>query len=126
MTEDEFFALLAKLADAWTAGRSTEAADCFTDDIIYIEPPDRQRYVGRAAIYELSGGDAPPPMWMTLHNLAFNEATQSGFAEYTFRGRRQYHGITFVSVRDGRIHRWREYQYANDQDWPAFAGEPKP
>ncbi|GAA1890022.1 nuclear transport factor 2 family protein [Asanoa iriomotensis] len=125
MTEDEFFSLMSRLAGAWSAGRAVEAADCFADDIVYVEPPDRQRYVGRAEIYELSGGDDPPPMAMTLHHLAFNAERQAGFVEYTFRGRRQYHGIAYVAVRDGRIRRWREYQYADELDWPTFAGEPE-
>ncbi|GIF77749.1 nuclear transport factor 2 family protein [Asanoa siamensis] len=123
MIEAEFFNLTDRLAAAWTTGRPRDAAACFTEDAIYLEPPDRQRYVGRAEIYELSGGDDPPPMAMTIHHAAFNVANQAGFVEYTFRGRRQYHGIAFVGVRDGLIQRWREYQYVAEEDWPEFIGE---
>lgn len=125
MTGSEFSALVTRLAAAWSDGRPTDAADCFTDDIVYVEPPDRQRYVGRDEIYELSGGDAPPAMTMALHHVAFDEDTQAGFVEYTFRGRRQYHGIAYLAVRDGRIRQWREYQYAAEQDWATFIGDPE-
>jgi hypothetical protein len=79
--------LMRTLARAWSTGDARTAADCFTDDIVYVEPPDRQRYVGRDAVFELSGGDDPPAMSMTWHHLAFDPEQQIGFGEYTFRGR---------------------------------------
>jgi ketosteroid isomerase-like protein len=118
-----FVELMQRLATAWTTGDAATAADCFTVDAVYVEPPDRQRYAGRAELYELAGGDEPSPMSMTWHHLAFDADRQVGFGEYTFRGRRQFHGITVVRLRDGRIHRWREYQYHDERDWAAFAGD---
>jgi hypothetical protein len=97
--------------------------DCFTDDIVYVEPADRQRYVGRSAVFELSGGDEPSAMSMTWHHLAFDPEAQIGFGEYTFRGRRQFHGVVIVQVRDDRIRRWREYQYHDELDWIQFIGD---
>jgi len=111
------------LARAWSTGDAVTATDCFTDDVVYVEPPDRQRYVGRAALFELSGGDEPPPMSMTWHHLAFDPEQQIGFGEYTFQGRRQYHGITIVQIRQDRIARWREYQYTDDTEWAEFVGD---
>jgi len=111
------------VARAWSTGDPTTAADCFTDDAIYVEPPDRQRYEGRDALHELSGGNDPEPMSMTWHHLAFDVVRQIGFGEYTFRGRRQFHGVAIVQCTAGRIHRWREYQYVDDRDWTAFVGD---
>jgi ketosteroid isomerase-like protein len=123
MDRHQFVSLMGTLAEAWSNGDSRTAADCFTADAVYVEPPDRQRYVGRAALYDLSGGDAPPAMTMTWHHLAFDEEGRVGFGEYTFQGRRRFHGVTVVAVRDGRIHRWREYQYQDDRDWTQFVGD---
>jgi len=114
---------MRSLAQAWTTGDARTAADCFTDDVVYVEPPDRQRYVGRAEVFELSGGHAPTAMSMTWHHLVFDPDQQIGFGEYTFRGRRQYHGIVIVQIRADRIARWREYQYSDDTDWSDFIGD---
>jgi hypothetical protein len=111
------------VARSWSAGDARTAADCFAEDAVYVEPPDRQTYVGRARLVAISGGDDPPDMSMTWHHLAFDPKGQIGFGEYTFRGRRQYHGIAVVQVRDGLIRRWREYQYRDERDWPAFIGD---
>lgn len=123
MDSHEFTSLMHRLAHAWNTGDANAAADCFTTDAIYVEPGDRQRYVGRAEIFALSGGQAPPPMAMTWHSLVFDGAQQLGCGEYTFRGRRQYHGLVITQLRDGRISRWREYQYPSESDWTEFIGD---
>jgi hypothetical protein len=123
MDRPGFDALMHGLARAWSTGDARTAADCFTDDIVYVEPPDRQRYVGRDAVFELSGGNEPAAMSMTWHHLAFDPEQQIGFGEYTFRGRRQFHGIVIVQIRGDRVARWREYQYPDDTDWVQFVGD---
>ena len=62
-------------------------------------------------------------MKMTWHHLAFDEATQVGFGEYTFQMNNRYHGIVVVRIRDGRIANWREYQYQSPLDWETFVDE---
>ena len=42
MTSAEFRHLLEMLADAWRRGDARAAADCFAEDAVYTEPPDRQ------------------------------------------------------------------------------------
>lgn len=123
MDQNGFAALMRNLAEAWSTGDAHRAADCFTEDVVYVEPPDRQRYTGRQAVFELSGGSNPAPMSMTWHHLAFDPEQQVGFGEYTFRGRRQYHGIVAIQIRDGRVHRWREYQYHDEAGWEQFVGD---
>jgi hypothetical protein len=85
----------------------------------------RQRYVGRDALSELSGGDDPPAMSMTWHHLVFDADRGIGAGEYTFTiaGTRTYHGVTMVQVRNGLVSRWREYQYRNDMDWADFVAD---
>jgi len=80
-----FAALMERIATGWNTGNAAGAADCFTEDAVYMEPPDRQRYEGRAALFDFFGGNQQPPpqMSMTWHHLAFDTPTQTGFGEYT-------------------------------------------
>jgi ketosteroid isomerase-like protein len=125
ITVAEFKSLMQTVADAWNEGDAKKAADCYTEDAIYTEPPDKQVYVGRKALYEFFGGDRKPepPMKMIWHHLAFEEASQIGFGEYTFQMNHRYHGIVIVKIRSGKISNWREYQYKSDLEWRDFAGK---
>lgn len=125
ITTQEFRKLLKTIAEGWNEGNPKKAADCFTDDAIYTEPPDKQVYIGRNALYEFFGGDKnpAPPMKMTWHHLAFDETEQIGFGEYTFQGNNRYHGIVIVKIRNGMVCNWREYQYKSALEWEAFLGK---
>jgi hypothetical protein len=111
------------IAEGWNEGNARKSADCFNEDAIYIEPPDKQVYHGRNELYEFFGGDHGPdiPMYMTWHHLAFNEEAQVGFGEYSFRMHGNYHGIVIVKVENHFIKFWREYQYKTDLNWDEFA-----
>jgi ketosteroid isomerase-like protein len=126
LSASEFDQLLFQVADGWNRGDAQSAADCFADDAVYIEPPDKQLYRGKAELYEFFGGDEgrDAPMSMTWHNRIFDEERQVGTGEYTFGYRgRLTHGIVIVKVRNGKIWRWREYQYRTEMDWNKFIGE---
>jgi ketosteroid isomerase-like protein len=120
-----FRSLMETVSAGWNAGDARKAADCFTADALYLEPPDKQFYAGRPALYEFFGGGKKPepPMKMTWHHLAFDEASQVGFGEYTFQMNRRYHGIVVVKIRDRRISNWREYQYESKLDWNDFVAK---
>ena len=125
LTSAEFRKLMETVSAGWNAGDARKAADCFTEDALYLEPPDKQFYAGRPALYEFFGGATKPepPMKMTWHHLAFDEASQVGFGEYTFQMNRRYHGIVVVRIRDGKIANWREYQYESKLDWKDFVAK---
>jgi len=116
---------MTTVSASWNEGRAGRAADCFTEDAVYLEPPDHQVYIGRRAIYDFFGGPKKSviPMHMKWHHLAFNEREQVGFGEYTFQMNNRYHGIVTVLVQGGKIAKWREYQYKSDSDWETFAGK---
>lgn len=124
LTTNQFEHLMQIISDGWNEANTRKAADCFSDDAIYVEPPDAQVYHGRAELYEFFGGDAGTdiPMKMTWHHLAFNEDEQVGFGEYTFEMHGRYHGIVVVQIASGLIKHWREYQYRTELDWQAFTG----
>jgi hypothetical protein len=123
MKNAEFRKLMNTMAEGWNEGNARKSADCFSEDAIYIEPPDKQVHHGRAELYEFFGGDAGPqiPMHMTWHHLAFNEEEQTGFGEYSFRMHGNYHGIVTVKVENNLIKYWREYQYKTELSWEEFA-----
>jgi ketosteroid isomerase-like protein len=92
-TAEEFRRLMDTVAEGWNEGNARKAAECYTEDAVYTEPPDKQVYVGRKALYEFFGGGkkAEPPMKMVWHHLAFDEEGQIGFGEYTFQMNNRYH-----------------------------------
>jgi hypothetical protein len=122
LNTEEFERLMQTVADGWNEGNARKAGDCFSEDAIYVEPPDKQLYHGRAEIFAFFGGDTGPglPMRMTWHHLAFNQEEQVGFGEYTFQLNNRYHGIVIVKLESGLIKQWREYQYRSELDWEAF------
>jgi hypothetical protein len=125
LTATEFSKLMNTVAEGWNEGSARKAADCYTEDAVYTEPPDKQVYVGRQELYEFFGGDKKPerPMKMVWHHLAFDEASQVGFGEYTFQMNNRYHGIVVVKITRGKISNWREYQYKSDMEWKNFIGK---
>jgi hypothetical protein len=125
ITTDEFRKLMQTVAEGWNEGNARKAADCYSVNAIYTEPPDRQVHTGREALYEFFGGDKrpEPPMKMTWHHLAFDEREQIGFGEYTFQMNNRYHGIVIVKVENSRIKNWREYQYKSGLEWKEFKGK---
>jgi ketosteroid isomerase-like protein len=120
MNRDDFVRLMETIAERWIAGDTRRALELFTEDAVYMEPPDEQRYEGLGELFEFFGGDDPPPMQLRWHHLVVDGDV--GVAEYTFRGNRQYHGIAIVHLRDGKISHWREYQVESTLDWEDFAG----
>ena len=121
-TTSDFKQLVQTVADGWNEGNARKASDCFSEDAMYVEPPEKQLYQGRAELYEFFGGDAGTdiPMKMTWHHLAFNEEEQVGFGEYTFQMHERYHGIVIVKIESGLIKHWREYQSRSELSWEEF------
>jgi hypothetical protein len=122
LTSSEFYLLLQTIAEGWNEGNARKAANGFHEDAVYVEPPYRQLYHGRAELFEFFGGASGPaiPMHMTWHHLAFNEQEQIGFGEYTFQMNNRYHGIVVVKLESGLIKHWREYQYRSELNWEEF------
>lgn len=122
VTAREFEQLMQTVAAGWNEGDARKAADCFSEEAIYVEPPEKQLYHGRTELYEFFGGDSGTdrPMQMTWHHLAFNEEEQVGFGEYTFQLNNRYHGIVIVKLESGLISHWREYQYRSELSWEEF------
>ncbi len=117
-----FETLMHDLARAWNEGDAARAAECFTEDAVYSEPPDKQLLRGRAALFEFFGGEAgrEGEMTMVWHHLAFSPESGVGFGEFSFTYGTTAHGVTVVRLRDGKIANWREYWYESELSWPEF------
>jgi uncharacterized protein (TIGR02246 family) len=122
MTRDEFRALIQRLADAWGALDAEAAVACFTDDAVYMQPPDEQLFVGRdelVAYFE----PLEPGTYLRLDNVWFDEEIQRGAVESTFGVGEQesaVHGVSAVDIADGRIRAWREYVVKGPADQDRF------
>ena len=118
----QFEALMMKLARGWNEGDAQKAADCFAQDAVYSEPPDKQLYRGRDALFKFFGGNEgrKRTMKMTWHHLIFDEQKQIGAGEFTFEYGGKVHGVAMVKIRHGRIQNWREYWYESPLDWDEF------
>ena len=123
-TARDFQHLLQTLGDGWNGGDARKAADCFTEDAVYTQPPDSQVYQGRDALFTFFGGEdgRPGAMQMTWHHIAFNENSGIGMGEFTFTYGTSAHGVAVVKIEDGLIARWREYWVGSELSWEAFVG----
>ena len=122
LAQQEFIELLQRLADGWNQGNAEQAASCFTKDALYTEPPDKQYYAGRDALYQFFGGanGRAGKMKMVWHHIIFDETRQLGAGEFTFTYGDTVHGVTMIKLREGLISNWREYWYASQLPWEAF------
>ncbi len=121
---EEFRAVLDSVAAGWNSDRADVAAACFTETAVYLEPPDRQLYRGRAALRAFFAAPIHParPDRMQWHAVAFDSVRQVGFGEYTYRGGQNYHGIAVLQLDAGLIRSWREYQSGSKLSWDEFVG----
>lgn len=122
MDRPGFDALLDRLAAAWAVPDPAAAADCFTVDAIYMEPPDRQLFVGRDQLLAYFSPLAPGT-YLRFHHRAFDEPSQVGMAEWTFgvEGRDVADtGVSVIETRRGLIAVWREYHVKGPARWDRF------
>jgi ketosteroid isomerase-like protein len=112
MKQSEFRELMNRLADGWSRQNTEQALSCFSENAIYMEPPDIQFFEGHDQLRPYFAA-LKPGTFMRFHNLWFDESRQIGAGEYSFgeAGDAQAdHGVVVVELRDGRIAFWREYQ----------------
>jgi len=118
-----FRRLVEQVATGWESGDVEGALAAFTPDAIHMEPPDIQLYVGHDQLRPYFAA-VPAGTLMRLPHVSFDEATQTGAAEYTFASGPEDadadHGIAVIEVRDGLIARWREYQVKGPADRDRF------
>lgn len=127
LTAAQFAKLMTRLARAWSDNDTPMALAYFTEDALYIEPPDLQLHRGHNQL-RLFFNDLTAGTRMEWHNLWFDEATQRGAGEYSFSlggwENKASHGVAVVELRNGLIAHWREYQRCGPADFAQFIEEP--
>jgi ketosteroid isomerase-like protein len=118
MNAVEFRDLVNTVADAWNEADTVSAADCFADDAIYMEPPDRHFFQGRVQLLALFSM-LHPGNNMQWHHIWFDEQSQVGAGEFTF-AHDQVHGVAIIEVEEQKIKLWREYQWHGHMSWQRF------
>jgi hypothetical protein len=118
----EFRELLERMAAGWNGGDAAAVADCFAERVSYADPT-RYSFSTRDELlpfFEPPEGGTQCVVW---HRVLFDEAEQTGAAEYTYEGHNRYHGAVIATVADGRVTAWREWQHTSELDWEAFVGQ---
>jgi len=119
MSAREFREFLDSLARAWRERRYDDAAGFFASDVHYVDPC-RYDLRGRGEVLAFFRDDGGFPQTTIWRRIVFDEATQFGAAEYSYRGARLYHGVALVGLRENLIAEWREYQHVTESDWERF------
>lgn len=99
ITRPQFQSIMRTVAEGWNRGDAQLAASCFRKNAIYSGPPSAGHH-GRQALYEYFGGvkGRELAMHMTWHHLVFDPVQQIGAGEFTFRYRKQTHGLVIVRI----------------------------
>lgn len=132
----QFARFMQRLAQTWADNDTPMSLAHFTEDAVYIEPPDLQRYKGHNQL-RVFFNELTPGTTVTWHNLWFDEESQRGAGEYSFAlggwENEANHGAAIVEFRDGKIAVWREYQRRGVKEFESFlegegskGGEGKP
>jgi hypothetical protein len=122
INEADFRKLMNRLADAWSGQNTEQALTCFTDNAVYMEPPNIQFYEGHRQLRPYFAA-LKPGTFMRFHNLWFDESKQVGAGEYSFGevgSKDADHGVVVVELRNGRIAFWREYQQKGPVSFERF------
>ncbi len=124
LSGEEFRALMDELAAAWNAGDADRAAARFAEDAVYVEPTGKKFHRGRDVLRDLFARTSRrAPMHITWRHVFFDEPTQTGAAEFDFSwGGHSLTGVTVVTLENGFVFRWREYQAETDDPIEPVAG----
>lgn len=120
-TETDFEKLMHNIAAGWSTQNTDLALSSFSQDAIYMEPPNIQYYRGHQQLRPYFD-ELDSRYKMTFHNLWFNKSAQTGVGEYTFSYGKDTSdvGIVVVELADGKIKFWREYQKKGPTNFKEF------
>jgi hypothetical protein len=122
MEINEFSKLMSKLANAWMNRSTNTALECFKEDAIYMEPPDKQLYIGHVQLKPYFDA-LREGVFFKFHNIMFNEQTQVGSCEYSFGNIKNEicdTGVLVIELENNKIKFWREYQTKGSTDFNSF------
>jgi len=101
---------MQNVAEGWSTQNTALAISSFSEDAIYIQPPNIQLYQGHSQLRPYFD-ELTTEYKMNFHNLWFDENNQTGVGEFTFSYGKDTAdvGIVVVELGNGKIKFWREY-----------------
>jgi len=119
--DKDFEKLMNNIAEGWSTQNTDQALSSFSQDAIYMEPPNTQYYRGHQQLRPYFD-ELDSRYKMTFHNLWFNKSAQTGVGEFTFSYGKDTSdvGIAIVELENGKIKFWREYQTKGPTDFKEF------
>ncbi len=121
--ESEFRSLMYNVSNGWSNQDSNLALSSFSENAIYMQPPNVQFYQGHDQL-RVYFNALNEQHQMVFHNLWFNEKTQTGAGEFTFSYGEDTGdtGVVVVELQNGKIRLWREYFVKGPTDFDSFIG----
>ena len=121
VSEEEFRKLMKNITNGWSTQNTQLALNCFTENAIYIQPPDIQFYQGHSQLKPYFD-ELTDKHKMRFHNLWFDIKSQTGVGEFTFSYGKETSdvGIVVVELEKGKIKLWREYLTKGQTDFNRF------
>ena len=80
INESDFRELMNRLADGWSRQNTEQALSCFTENAVYMEPPNIQFYEGHIQLRPYFAA-LKPGTFIRFRNLWFDESRQIGAGE---------------------------------------------
>ena len=119
MKTNQFAAMLAAMAENWTRRAYEKVAENFGDDVFYSDSL-HYRLTNRRDLLAFFRDDGGHSQSCVFHRAVFDEAEQTGAAEYTYEGTHRYHGTVWIKIENDLIVEWREYQQTSPLDWEDY------
>ncbi len=119
--QEEFEIVMNNVAEGWSTQNTKLALSSFTEDAIYMEPPNIQYYRGHEQLKPYFD-ELTDVHKMVFHRLWFDSDSQTGAGEFTFIYGKDTAdtGIAVVELQNGRIKFWREYHKKGPVDFKKY------
>lgn len=119
MIKIEFQKMLKLMAESWTSRNYKTVAEQFAETLFYSDSINYTftKRIDLLAFFEDDGGHSQS---CEFHNAVFDEESQKGAAEYTYKGTFCYHGTVWITIKNEKIIEWREYQQISEKTWEEF------
>src|SRR5687768_2676805 len=97
MDRESFAGMLDRMARAWTSRDYDRVIDEFANELFYCDPVN-YTFRDRSSLLAFFEDDDDMPQSCFFHNSVFDEAEQTGCAEYTYKGTYVYHGTVWITL----------------------------
>ncbi|HQU84898.1 MAG TPA: nuclear transport factor 2 family protein [Pyrinomonadaceae bacterium] len=119
MKKKEFKNMLETMAQAWSNRDYEKVSEYFAEKLFYSDSLNYS-FKSKREILDFFKDDEGFSQNCIFHNVVFDEETQIGTGEYTYRGTFCYHGTAWIKIEDEKIVEWREYQHVSEKNYDDY------